>query len=58
MKVAIACDHGGYALKAEIVKHLQEQGMEVRDFGCGEGERVDYPIYGALAARAVSDGSC
>lgn len=58
MKVAIACDHGGYALKADIVKHLQERGVEVVDFGCGAGERVDYPLYGAQAARAVADGSC
>ena len=58
MKVSIACDHGGYALKADIVKHLQERGVEVLDFGCGEGERVDYPLYGAQAARAVADGSC
>ncbi len=58
MKVSIACDHGGYALKADLVKHLQERGVEVVDFGCGEGERVDYPLYGAQAARAVADGSC
>ena len=40
--IAIGCDHGGYALKCEIIKHLAERGEEFIDCGCG-GETVDYP---------------
>ena len=49
MKIAIACDHGGYALKEEIKKYLDEKGIEYKDFGCDSEERTDYPIYGELA---------
>nr|WP_319472710.1 RpiB/LacA/LacB family sugar-phosphate isomerase [uncultured Sphaerochaeta sp.] len=40
MKIAIASDLSGFPLKAEITKHLQEQGYEVLDFGI---ESVDTP---------------
>ncbi len=32
--IAIGSDHGGYALKCELVKHLAEQGVELVDCGC------------------------
>ena len=39
--IAIGCDHGGYELKLEIIKYLEEKGLEYKDFGC-DGESVDY----------------
>ena len=33
MRVGIATDHGGFALKEELVAHLREVGYEVVDFG-------------------------
>ena len=56
--IAIACDHGGYALKEEVKKHLLEQGNEVRDFGTNSLDSCDYPDYAAPAAQAVADGTC
>ena len=56
--IAIACDHGGYALKEEVKKHLLEQGYEVRDFGTNSLDSCDYPDYAAPAAQAVADGTC
>lgn len=41
--IAVGCDHGGYALKCEILKHLDEKGIEYKDFGCN-GERAEYPM--------------
>ncbi len=32
--IAIGCDHGGYELKEKILAHLQDRGLEYRDFGC------------------------
>ena len=58
MKLAIASDHGGFALKQEIIAYLQEQGHQVEDFGCHAAESCDYPDFGAAAARAVSTGEC
>ena len=58
MKIAMGCDHGGYALKCELIKHLEEQGHEVKDFGCYSTESCDYPEFGEAAARAVASGEC
>ena len=31
--IAIGCDHGGYALKQEVMRHLDELGLAYKDFG-------------------------
>ena len=56
--IAIGSDHGGYDLKMKIIAHLQERGLEVKDFGCYDKSSCDYPDFGQAAARAVADGSC
>ena len=56
--IAIACDHGGYALKEAVKKHLTDSGYDVRDFGTDSLESCDYPDYAAPAARAVAGGEC
>ena len=56
--IAIGSDHGGYELKEQEKKHLEERGLQVKDFGCFDKSSVDYPEFGAAAARAVADGSC
>ena len=58
MKVAFGCDHAGFALKEAVIAHLKEMGHEVVDFGCYTPERVDYPVQGEKAARAVASGEC
>ncbi len=58
MKVAFGCDHAGFVLKEAVVAHLKEMGHEVVDFGCYTPERVDYPVQGEKAARAVASGEC
>ena len=56
MRIALAADHAGYALKDELVRWLQEQGHEVSDLGTNSAERVDYPEYGMRLARASAAG--
>ena len=56
--LAIGCDHAGYELKQEIIKHLEEKGIEYKDFGCYSEEAVDYPVYGLKVAEAVASGEC
>ena len=56
--IAIGCDHGGYKLKGEIIKYLEEIGLEYKDFGTYSEERTDYPIYAKKVANAVSTGEC
>ena len=56
--IALASDHVGRSLKAEIKVLLDEMGLPYHDFGADSEERVDYPVYGARAARAVASGEC
>ena len=56
--IAIGSDHGGFALKQEIMKHLEERGLEYKDFGTYTAESCDYPQYGAAVGRAVAAGEC
>lgn len=58
MKIAIACDHGGYALKEAVKAHLTEKGYEAVDFGTNSTDSCDYPDYAAPAAKAVAGGEC
>lgn len=41
--VALGADHGGFELKEAVKRHLEERGIEYRDFGTHTGEAVDYP---------------
>ena len=56
--IALGNDHGGYKLKEEIKKYLEEVGIEYKDFGSFSDERTDYPIYASKVAEAVSKGEC
>ena len=51
--IAIGCDHGGYKLKEEIKKYLEEKEIEYKDFGCMNEERVDYPNIAEEVAKSV-----
>ncbi len=56
--IALGCDHGGYALMQEIKAHLEERGLEYKDFGTYSEESCDYPVFGKKAAHAVASGEC
>ena len=58
MKIALGCDHGGYALKEQIKTWIAQMGHETEDFGCYNLDSCDYPDFGAAAARSVSEGKC
>lgn len=53
MKIAVGCDHAGYAYKREIITHLLKNGYEVTDVGTRSNDPVDYPIYGRLVAGMI-----
>ena len=58
MKIAIACDHGGFKLKQAVIQELRRLGHEVEDFGTYNEESCDYPDYASKAAKAVASGEC
>jgi len=56
MKIAIAADHAGFALKERLRAKLAEQGHEVADFGTASTESCDYPDFAQQVAREVGQG--
>ena len=56
--IALGCDQAGYELKQVIIKHLEDRGLEYKDYGSYSSEPVDYPIYGKKVAQAIVDGEC
>ena len=56
MRIALAADHAGFALKDELATWLREQGHDVSDLGTNSSDSVDYPQFGARLARAVASG--
>ncbi len=56
--IALGSDHGGFELKEAVKKHLQERGLEFKDFGTYDLKSCDYPEFGRAAAEAVASGEC
>ena len=56
--LALACDHGGYALKEEIKKHLDAAGIAYRDFGTDSEASVNYPVYASKLCKSIQSGEC
>lgn len=51
--IAIGSDHGGYKLKEEIKKYLEETGIQFVDVGTHSEERTDYPIYAKEVCKKI-----
>lgn len=56
--IAIGCDHGGFALKQEIMKHLTQTNTEFQDFGTYSEESCDYPDIAEKVCAAINSGQC
>jgi deoxyribose-phosphate aldolase len=55
-RVVVGADHGGFALKEAIKRHLTSRGVDVLDVGTSSTEAVDYPVFARAAAEAVASG--
>ncbi len=56
MKIAIGCDHGGIVLKNDVLKAIEELGLEALDLGCYTTDSVDYPDYAEKVCKAILNG--
>ena len=56
LKIAVASDHAGFECKQTVLKFLQEQGIEYKDFGTYSAESCDYLDYAHPLSDAVSRG--
>lgn len=53
--IGIGCDHGGFNLKQEVIKYLEQNNIQFKDYGCFSNESVDYPIYAKQVANDVAN---
>lgn len=56
--IALGSDSAGYGLKQEVIKYLEENGLEYKDYGCYDESACDYPVYAKAVAGAIVDGEC
>jgi len=54
--IALASDHAGFLKKQVIIKYLQENNIQFKDFGSYTEESVDYPVYAHLISEAIEKG--
>lgn len=56
MKIAVACDHAGFPLKALIIDLVRLEGHEVFDLGTDNVNPVDYPDYAVKVGHSILSG--
>lgn len=54
--IAIACDHAALDLKGEVIKYLEENGVEYIDYGTYTPDSCNYPDYAEKVCDAVYSG--
>lgn len=55
MKIYLGSDHAGLTLKNEIIKHLQNLGHEIKDYGTYTLDSCDYPDFAYPTAKSVAE---
>ena len=58
MKIAIATDHNGVNEKKEIIKYLEEKGIEILDLSTDNTPTDDYPDFALRVAKSVINNEC
>lgn len=56
LTIAIACDHAGFQLKAQIMEHLNTAGFSVVNLGVNDTDSVDYPDFAYALAKVLVEG--
>ncbi len=57
MKVAVACDHAGFALKEVALMTVKSLGHRALDLGTDSTDPVDYPDFAEKVGQAIQDGT-
>jgi RpiB/LacA/LacB family sugar-phosphate isomerase len=56
MIVAVAADHGGFALKHKVIEIVAAEGHEPLDLGTHSTDPVDYPDYALALGQSIQQG--
>lgn len=54
--LGIASDHAGFEFKQKLIKDLEGEGYQIKDYGTFSDESTDYPDYAHLLASAIEKG--
>ena len=57
-KIAIGCDHAGFAIKGAVIVHIKSKGYDVVDVGTYNTDSCHYPVYAEAVCRKVQSGEC
>jgi len=57
-KIAVGCDHAGFAIKDAVIEHIKGKGYDVVDVGTYSEESCHYPIYAEAVCEKILDGEC
>jgi ribose 5-phosphate isomerase B len=57
MKIAVACDHAGFPLKADVIEIIEKCGHQAIDLGTDSTKSVDYPDYAEKLGREIQAGN-
>ena len=58
MRIVIGSDHGGFELKSEVIKHLENKGIELKDIGTFVNESCDYPDIALMVTKEILNVKC
>ena len=58
MKIAVGCDHAGFAIKNAVIEHIINRGLEVADVGTDSTESCHYPVYAHALCKKIQSGEC
>ena len=58
MKIAIGCDHAGFAIKNVIIENISKKGYEVVDVGTNSADSCHYPVYAHALCEKIQSGEC
>ena len=56
LRIAVACDHGGYPLKQTVLDVIHDAGYATLDLGTHNADSVDYPDYALKIGKAILSG--
>ncbi|MBE6693320.1 MAG: ribose 5-phosphate isomerase B [Ruminococcaceae bacterium] len=55
-QIIIGCDHGGFVLKGQLIKHLQRRGFDVCDVGTYSADSCNYPDIADALCKKIQNG--
>ena len=55
-KITIGCDHAACELKAQVIEHLKERGIESIDVGTYSSDSCNYPDYAHALCKNIQEG--